>query len=124
MKGSQKNMAEFKCTHEWETWAEGQMLKSKCKKCGFEKSKGMSKKINSALNKALRENDITNKDLIPEPLDKSIYPDACKHDFINDIIQWKCKKCGLEIDEDDISIILNRFADIENWLNDKEEEYE
>ena len=32
---------------------------------------------------------------------------ACKHDFINDI-----------------SIILNRFADIENWLNDKEEEYE
>lgn len=69
---------------------------------------------------------IENK-LIAESLDKAICPDPCEHEFFGDycksskkveLVNWKCKKCGLVITDNDVTTILNRFADIENWLND------
>lgn len=79
-----------------------------------------------ALKNALEKSDIPDG-LIPEPLDKAINPDPCEHEFFGDycksskkveLVNWKCKKCGLVITDNDVTIILNRFADIENWLND------
>ena len=79
-----------------------------------------------ALNEALEKSSISTEGLIPEPLDKSIHPDPCKHKFIaipdaydfTKTDHWTCQKCGLDIYLDEIAYILNHYADIENWRND------
>ena len=89
---------------------------------------GNDKNINAELRKAMCSTNLPEEELIPEPLDKAIYPDPCEHEFLIThysqngawINYWVCSKCRLAIQKDEIAYLLNHYTDIENWRNDED----